>query len=182
MSPHSPRKLRDRLREYFAAHPALTNNTAVAWLGHRLHDAELWHFGRRAVANGLSAGMFIAFLPLPGQMLLAILAAFVLRVNLPLAVAATWLTNPFTFPAIAWFAYIVGAWCTGQTGEPPTISLDTGLGGLLDLLGHVGKPFLIGSLVCAVSAAVIANLLVRGGWRLYLWQRMRVRVARGRRD
>lgn len=182
MSLPPPRKLRDRLRDYFAAHPALSNNTAVNWLGNRLHDAELWHFGRRAVANGLSAGMFIAFLPLPGQMLFAVFAAFALRVNLPLAVAATWLTNPFTFPPIAWFAYKVGGWFTGQTGDPPPLTLDAGLSGLLDLLSHVGKPFLLGSLICAVSAAVLSNLLVRAGWRFYLWQRLRARGTRARRE
>jgi uncharacterized protein (DUF2062 family) len=42
-------------------------------------------------------------------MLLAALAAVLLRCNLPLSVALVWLTNPLTVPAIFFIAYQVGA-------------------------------------------------------------------------
>ena len=49
------------------------------------------------MAGGVSLGLFIAFTPtIPFQMLLAALGAILLRVNLPAALAACWITNPLT--------------------------------------------------------------------------------------
>ena len=41
--------------------------------------------GRRSVAGAIWLGVFIALLPVPGQTLIALLAALLLRINLPLA-------------------------------------------------------------------------------------------------
>lgn len=165
-------QLRQRLRANFAAHPRL------AWLGQRLHEPELWHWGRRAVANGLAAGLFIALLPVPGQMALAACAAVLLRANLPLAVAATWISNPLTFAPISVLAYTVGTWVTGTTASMQTLSLDGGLTNVLHLLTQVGKPYLLGSLVCAAGTGVASNVLVRVVWRTRLLWRRRRKAAR----
>ncbi|MFO7955526.1 MAG: DUF2062 domain-containing protein [Candidatus Brocadiia bacterium] len=66
-------------------------------LGEHIFGARLWGPHRRAVANGLALGLFIAFTPtIPFQMLLAVAGAVVLKVNLPAAVVGVWVTNPFT--------------------------------------------------------------------------------------
>lgn len=181
MSPPSTLNFRQRLRRYFSTHPTLSRTGALAWLGERLHDPELWHFGRRAVANGLGAGLCIAFLPVPGQMLCAAGVAIALRANLPLAVAATWLTNPFTFAPMTWLVYSVGSALTGQTVSIQSLDLSLSLVSLRELLGHVGKPFLLGSLACALAAGLGGNLLVRLLWRLHLVKRWRARRLRPHR-
>ena len=71
------------------------------WLHRRHGDAlfapALWKPERKALAGGLAVGVFIALTPTPGvQMILAAMAAIALRVNLPVAVAACWVTNPAT--------------------------------------------------------------------------------------
>ncbi|MEJ6579240.1 MAG: DUF2062 domain-containing protein [Akkermansiaceae bacterium] len=57
---------------------------------------ELWHPCRDTVASGLAIGLFFSQLPIPGQMLLAALGAVRFRANVPFALAACWVTNPFT--------------------------------------------------------------------------------------
>ncbi|MDH3512198.1 MAG: DUF2062 domain-containing protein, partial [Gammaproteobacteria bacterium] len=55
---------------------------------------------RRSIAGAIWTGIFVALLPLPGQTVIALLAALVLRVNLPVAAIATWITNPVTIVPI----------------------------------------------------------------------------------
>lgn len=57
---------------------------------------ELWHPCRDTVASGLAIGLFVSQLPMPGQMILAGVGAVRFRANVPIALAACWVTNPLT--------------------------------------------------------------------------------------
>ncbi len=68
-----------------------------AILGKRAFHPQVWKSDKRSVAGGLAVGLFTAFTPtIPFQMLLAAAGAILFKVNLPLALAACWVTNPFT--------------------------------------------------------------------------------------
>ena len=73
----SPRTI---LRRYLGDRESITKSRAAGWLGARLHDSEVWHLGRRSVAGGVSLGFFLAFIPLPIQMLVAAPLAILLMV------------------------------------------------------------------------------------------------------
>jgi uncharacterized protein len=51
---------------------------------------------RDTVATGLTIGMFFAVMPVPMQMIFAGVLAMRLRSNVPIAMAACWLSNPLT--------------------------------------------------------------------------------------
>lgn len=73
------------------------------------------------IAWGMAIGIFVAWLPIIGiQMVVAGLLALILRGNTIAAVAACWVTNPYTAIPIYWFNYLVGHWLVG--GEPITFS------------------------------------------------------------
>ena len=61
-----------------------------------IFNRELWHPCRESVATGLGTGLFVAMLPIPGQMILAALLSMRLRANVAIAIAACWVTNPAT--------------------------------------------------------------------------------------
>lgn len=61
-----------------------------------IFNRELWHPCRETVAAGLGTGLFVAMLPIPGQMILAAFGAMRLRANVAIAIAACWVTNPAT--------------------------------------------------------------------------------------
>ncbi|NOT69850.1 MAG: DUF2062 domain-containing protein [Hyphomicrobium sp.] len=66
------------------------------------------------VALGCAAGVFAACTPFLGfQMALAGALAFLLRVSVPAALAATFVGNPLSWPAIWSASYIAGAWMLG---------------------------------------------------------------------
>ncbi|MEY4485225.1 MAG: hypothetical protein RL693_2677 [Verrucomicrobiota bacterium] len=60
---------------------------------------------------------------IPGQMPVAIVIAAVLRVNIPIAIMACWITNPLTMAPAAWWEIELGSWImrTIGLGTPPTL-------------------------------------------------------------
>jgi uncharacterized protein (DUF2062 family) len=69
----------------------------------------LWARDKRAIAGGLALGCFVALTPtFPFQMILAALGAVRLKVNLVVALAACWITNPFTAVPIYVLAWRLG--------------------------------------------------------------------------
>ncbi|MBA1330154.1 ATP-binding protein, partial [Candidatus Endoriftia persephone str. Guaymas] len=81
-------------------HEMIRNHRHLQCFGKLLHDANLWHLNRRSAAGAFAVGLFMAFIPVPFQMILAAGAAILFRVNLPLSVALVWVTNPITIPPI----------------------------------------------------------------------------------
>lgn len=149
----------------------LAKHPRLGWCRPLLTARGIWHFGRRSVAGGLSLGLFLAFVPIPIQQLLAIPCAIGLRVNLPATLGGVWVSNPLTFAPIFYFAYRVGVSVTGA--EPASSTLDFSIGGLAGTLSEIATPLLVGCLICGTIAAVIGNLAVRVAWRLALLKRLR---------
>lgn len=114
-------------------------------------------------------------MPIPAQMLLAAAGAIVFRVNLPVAVAATWLTNPLTAAPALWVAYEVGALLMGKPLALHALGFERSIDGLSHFIRETWGPVLLGSVVCGAVLAVIANFAVRWLWWLALLYRRRVR-------
>ncbi|GIX22767.1 MAG: hypothetical protein KatS3mg121_1550 [Gammaproteobacteria bacterium] len=152
---------------------SVRNSRALRVLGTLLHDPNLWHLNRRAVAGGLAVGLFFAFVPLPLQMVQAALVAVLLRVNLPIAVTAIWVTNPFTIPPLFYLAYRFGAWLLGTppVARPEHFSVSWAL----QELGQNWQPLLLGSLLFGLFAAAGGWALVHLLWRLHIVQALRRR-------
>ena len=78
----------------------IKNHQSLRFLGDWLHDPNIWHLNRRSASMAVFIGLFIAFVPLPSQMLMAAVLAVLLRVNLPLSVLLVWVSNPITMPPL----------------------------------------------------------------------------------
>ncbi len=166
----SPRHL---LKRYLGDRDSIARSRATGWLGKRLHDAEIWHLGRRSVAGGVGLGFFLAFIPIPIQMLIAAPLSLLFRVNLPVTLAAVWLTNPVTMAPMFIFAFKVGSWITGHGLSIDPREFGTSFDSLLGVFGEIWQPLLVGCFVCGLSAAAIGNLAVRWAWRGYVLYRRR---------
>ncbi len=152
------------------------------WLGRRLHDPDLWHFGRRSVAGGVGLGLFLSFIPIPIQMALAVPFAIVMRVNLPVTFVAIWATNPITFAPMFIFAFKVGAWVTGYESTHGRIPFVATFEGVAATLHEIWYPLIVGCFICGLSAGAIGNVAVRWIWRFYLVYLRRKRMIRKRRS
>jgi uncharacterized protein (DUF2062 family) len=156
------------LRNFFSTRKSKIPLHRFAWLGRRLHDPSLWHFGRRSVAGGVGLGLFLSFVPMPIHMLLAVPCALLARVNLPVTLTAVWATNPITFAPMFIFAFKVGTLITGYHSATSGIPFEATFDGLAATLHDIWYPLIVGCFVCGVSAGAIGNVTVRWLWRLHL--------------
>lgn len=98
------------------ARVALHDSLSHRIMGARIFHHDIWAVSANALAGGLSLGLFVAFTPtIPFQMLLCAVGAVVLRVNLPIALAACWITNPLTAVPIYLYAYRIGRQVLAET-------------------------------------------------------------------
>ncbi len=142
-----------------------------------LHDPGLWSIHRRGVTKAVAIGLFFAMLPIVGQMALAALVALWVRVNLPVAVAFTWVSNPLTYVPIYYPAYKLGALLLGipqeNSGENP-MSIDW----LWSELVTIWKPLFLGSGILAVATAATGFAVLNLAWRLTAFNRLKRRRRR----
>lgn len=134
---------------------------------------------RRAVAGGIWTGLFVALLPIPAQTIVALLVALVLRVNLPVAAIATWVTNPVTIVPIFYWEYALGTVILQIPPQPFNIELSW------EWVTHefvaLWKPLLLGSFIIAtlVSSAVYVAISVVWRWMVsYRFKRRHSRLDR----
>lgn len=167
------------IRKITPDHQRIRSHPHMQVFGHRLHDPSLWHLNRRSASGAFAVGLFMAYIPLPFQMLFAAAAAILFRVNLPLSVALVWITNPITIPPMFYFAYRLGAWSLGL--EPVQLVFQPDLGFLLNEMGDIWWPLLFGSLICGITLAAVSYATIRALWRWHLVCELKKRRAR-RRD
>ncbi|MGE0082765.1 MAG: DUF2062 domain-containing protein [Thiohalomonadaceae bacterium] len=171
-----PKKL---IKRFMPDHQTIRNHRHLRFLGTLLHDPNLFHLNRRSASGAFGVGVFVAFIPIPFQMVLSAALAVLFRVNLPISVALVWLTNPVTMPPVFYFAYKVGAWILGTPARE--LELEVTAEWFMQELGAIWQPFLLGCFVVGSICAVTAYFAVRGLWRLSIvrhWQRKKDERAR----
>lgn len=150
-----------------------------ARLGAGLNDPQLWQFNRKSVAAGVAIGLFVGWLPIPMQMLLAAFLALKLHVNLPVSVVLVWISNPLTFAGFLYAGYHVGRILTGQPSDGSPIRFSGEL--LLSRIHELWLPMLFGCVVLGLASAVTGYLLTRLVWRVSASRRWSLRRLRRRR-
>ncbi|MBK5936853.1 MAG: DUF2062 domain-containing protein [Halorhodospira halophila] len=153
------------------------------FLGRLLEDPFLFHLNRRSTAGGVAIGVFVAFLPIPLQMLLAAVIAILVRVNLILAVILVWVSNPLTMGPMIYASYRTGAWLLGAEFEQ--FDYDNTVQWFLGNLNQAWQPVLTGSLVLGALAGVITYIAVLLIWRYAVHRernQRRIRIAHRRRS
>jgi uncharacterized protein (DUF2062 family) len=148
-------------------------------LGDWIYAPNLWHINRYSASMAIFVGLFVAFMPIPGQMLLAALLAIILGCNLPISVSLVWVTNPVTMPVIYFLAYRVGALIV----EVPVheVEFELSIYWLSHSLAAIWKPFLLGCLICGLFFGCLGFFVMSQMWRWrvkYYWRQRKERRAK----
>ena len=161
--------------ETLAAHPWLKP------VAHRLQEPGLWRLHHEAVARGVAIGLFWAFALPVAQILVAAAHCIWWRGNIPVAAAATLLTNPFTVGFWLWLAYKLGSLILGlapheaAAGDAVLEAASASAGfDALAWLQRFGWPAVLGMAIFAVGGAAAGYLVVKLSWRLRVWLKRRV--------
>ncbi|MEX0731129.1 MAG: DUF2062 domain-containing protein [Aquisalimonadaceae bacterium] len=168
-----PRKF---FRRFLPDQRQIREHRHLRLFGRLLHEPNLWHLNRHSVASGLGIGVFLAFIPMPFQMVVAAAGAILFRVNLPLAVLAVWISNPLTMPPLFYFSYRLGNWLMGtpvrERHFEPTLQW------FWMELNNIWQPLYLGSVVCAITTGLATYGLIHLVWRLHIRSHLRRRIAR----
>lgn len=159
------------IKKYIPSPEKIQANKFLRIFGKLLYSPNLWHLNRNSVATAVSIGLFITYIPFPGHMVLAALAAILLRANLPISVALVWVVNPLTMIPMFGFAYGVGAALLGVTLQEMSLST-------FAVLGEIWQPFLLGCLLCGGFLSVAGNVTIRLLWRYTVVRNWRARQDR----
>ncbi len=135
----------------------------MAPFSHLLHDHRIWGIRRKTVVPAFAIGLFIAFMPFPGHMLAAALLALALRKNIPVAVLATWVSNPVTMFAMYPAAYQLGRAILDAPVREVTFELSW------DWVTHtfvtIWQPMLLGCIIMGTAAAIVGYVALDLLWR-----------------
>jgi hypothetical protein len=152
----------------------------LAPFDHLLHDTRLWGIRRRNVVPAFSLGLFIAFLPVPGHVLIAALTALALRINIPIAALTTFASNPLTVGPIFFLAYRIGLRLLSL--QPQPFNFELSLVWFSERFVLIWQPLLLGSLLLGAASALVGYIALDALWRASLADYLAARRLRKRPD
>lgn len=153
----------------------------------------LWRLRPESAARGLAIGLFLGIIIPLGQVVFAAIAAIALRVNLPMALAGTLVSNPFTTLGIYYLSYRIGEFMMAADNgvvTPSTQALQRFLQAknelgwlqswsyMLDWIQASGWPLVAGLFTLACAAAVTGYFACLLILRVYVAIRMNRRRRR----
>lgn len=167
-----PRKF---FKKYSPDPQVIREHKLLKVFGNLLHDPNLWHLNRKSVPGAFALGLFMAFVPLPSQMIVSAAFAIVFRVNLPISVGTVWISNPLTIPPLFYFCYWLGAQMMGINTvlENPQWTWEW----FKEEIWDIWQPLLLGCFAVGTTSALVGYFTVAGLWRLKL-----VRVIQRRKE
>lgn len=146
----------------------------MRFFGKLLDDPNLFHLNRHSVSVAFAVGLFLCFLPLPGQIIMGTVAALWLRCNLPITIALVWISNPLTFPFIFYGAFELGSWMLDRPYTPFTFELSWRW--FLTGFPAIWQPLVLGCLTLSVVCSALGYGVIQLFWRWHVidrWQRRR---------
>jgi uncharacterized protein len=127
-----------------------------------LHDPALWATHRKNVLKAFALGLFACFLPIPGQTIIPTLIALWIRVNLPVVVAASWISNPLTNGPLYYACYRLGNWLLDR--PKGSFEVEFSMEWLASEIGRIWQPLLLGCLVAGVIVTATSVFVLNWIW------------------
>jgi uncharacterized protein (DUF2062 family) len=128
-----------------------------------MHEPRYWGIRRRTAVPAFATGLFIAWAPFPGHPLMATFAAIALRINIPVAVITTFISNPLTMYPMYYFAYRLGR---ALLGTPPTaFDFELSLAWVGEKFSTIWQPLTLGCVLLGATSALVGYVILDALWR-----------------
>ncbi len=122
---------------------------------------EFLSVNRKSISLGLYVGIFIAFIPMPFQMLAVLALTPFLKFNIPIAIAMVWLSNPLTMPVIYYIEYITGNFFLSADGiSDIKLTLDW----FENHIDEIILPLYLGALFYSVMISTTVYYFINYSW------------------
>lgn len=154
-------------RKFTIKRQSLAESRLFAPFHNLLHDPRLWGIRRRTVVPAFALGLFVAFQPFPGHPLYAALLALLLRLNIPIAIVTTFVSNPLTMGPMYYSTYRLGRWMLDEPLVP--FEFELSLDWVSQKFVMIWQPMIAGSLLTGAAVALVAYIVVDFLWRSSVW-------------
>src|SRR5215212_3251740 len=135
------------------------------WLGDGLVSKSLWQPTRGSLARGWLVGFPITVVPfLPGQSVLAAIAALLVRGNLLLCIVLQFLSTPLTAPVQLTTCYFVGEVARGASPKAVWLEAKNAPRKVL-LSAHAVTSLYLGAAIVGIVGGVVGYAIILGTWR-----------------
>lgn len=121
---------------------------------------EYFSTNRKMVSRAVLLGIFIAFIPMPFQMVAVMAFVPFFRFNVIIGLAMCWLSNPFTMPPMYYMEYITGSFFLGTEVQPVVMTLEW----FSENLDDIFIPLYVGTLFYSTVGSTLAFLAVNYFW------------------
>ena len=116
---------------------------------------------RKMISRGVFIGLFIAFIPMPMQMLAVVSIIPFAKFNVPIAISMCWLSNPFTMPAMYYMEYLTGSFILGTEVSDVEMTLEW----FSENIGNIFIPLYVGTAFYSVFVSTLAYYIINFLWR-----------------
>ena len=135
-----------------------------SWLGDRILQKGLWSPTRESLARAWLVGWSVTVIPLlPGQSIIACIAALLVRGNLLLCIGLQFLSTPLTAPVHLPACYFVGEVVRGA--NPRHVWREVRGKPRLLLTGHAVTSLYLGAAVIGIIGGAAGYAIIHGTWR-----------------
>ncbi len=161
---------------------SLARNRFLKPFAHRLLRSDLWRFNRRSVPRGMALGLFVGVMIPGAHFIVAAFVATLVRANIPVALAATFIGFPAIYLILVALARTLGKWLlnldAATTIQPINGAIHaTQTGDLLQRLTGEVLTTAFGLFVIATVLGSVGYLVTSFGWRLWIGRKRRQRLA-----
>ena len=116
---------------------------------------------RRMVSKAVFIGLFIAFIPMPMQMVAVLALMPFIKFNVPIALAMCWFSNPFTMPPMYYMEYLTGSFFLGS--EP--LEVEMTLDWFSKNIDNIFIDLYVGTLFYSIIGSSLGYWLVNHFWK-----------------
>ena len=116
---------------------------------------------RKMVSRAVLIGIFIAFIPMPFQMLAVLAVMPFVKFNVPIGLAMCWLSNPITMPPMYYMEYLTGSFFLGMKPAPVEMTMEW----FSTNIDNIFIPLYFGTALYSIFGSILAYWAVNYFWR-----------------
>ncbi len=124
-------------------------------------STEFMNVNRKMVSRAMLVGFFVAFIPMPMQMVAVLAFLPFFKFNALIGMAIVWVTNPVTMPIIYYIEYLTGNFLLMQKN---TLNVEITLDWFSNHVDDIFIPLYTGALFYSVTSAIFFYYLVNWLW------------------
>lgn len=139
----------------------IQSHKSLAFIKHYLDDPDLWHITKKSISRATLVGLFMTFMPMPFQMVAAVIICLIIRANIILSIVLCWISNPISMGPMMYACYRLGCYLLNY--EPN--GFPASLNDILSAIANIWQPLVLGCVVTGTFFGIMGYIFVILAWK-----------------